>query len=110
MLVNGIELEFKITNVKFAQKYEQAFAKMQQECETLPNTLAENICAQCQAVRTLTETLFGTGMYEKLGIDPDDLEENLDFIERIIQEASMQKEKALHRYDKYLPNRATRRR
>ncbi len=109
MQVNGMELEFKITNAKFARKYEQAFEKMRHACEALPDTLAENIRAQCQAVKKLTDTLFGAGVYEQLGLDPDDLDENLDFVDRMIQEAALQKEQALHRYDKYLPNRAARR-
>lgn len=109
MQVNGMELDFKITNAKFAQKYEQAFEKMRRACETLPDTLAENIRAQCQAVKKMTDTLFGAGVYEQLGLDPDDLDENLDFVGQIIQEVGTQKEQALHRYDKYLPTRATRR-
>ena len=109
MQVNGMELNFKITNGKVAQKYERAFEEMRRACETLPDTLAENIRAQCQAVNKLTDTLFGAGVYETLGLDPDDLDENLDFVDRIIQEAALPKEQALHRYDKYLPNRAARR-
>lgn len=110
MLVNGIELKINMMSASFTERYEKALLKMQEDAKALSAaSLSENIRGQISCIKAFVDGVFGEGVYQSLKMDDDDLDVNLDLVESIVDETEIQKEKALHRFDKYSPNRSARR-
>lgn len=109
MTLNGKEVIFKLTNATTAERYEQALKNMQDKGEELEKHpregLAANIRAQIDMVREFVDTIFGTGTWEQLETDHDDLDENIGLVEQLIQESEKQKDALQRRVGKYDPRR-----
>lgn len=112
MTINNIELKFKLTNAAMAERYEKALHTMQRKGEALekkpPEGLAQVIRAQTKLVEEFMDAMFGAGTYGKLGIDPDDLEENLDLVAQVNAEAERQVTDTKRKIGKYSAARSKR--
>lgn len=112
MTINGIELNFKPTNVAVAERYETALKTLQKKGEELEKKpldgLAANIRAQIDMVHEFMDLVFGEGTYGGLGVDPDDLEENLDLVAQVNADAARQSAEMKRKIGKYTPNRSKR--
>lgn len=111
MQINGIELEIRLTNASFAGRFEKAVRDLNQAIKGKPafDDLEAAIRYQCDAVKKFVLGVFGDGVYEKLGVDPEDLDENYQLMEDIMAEAEKQKNSIVSKRSKYTPNRAQRR-
>lgn len=112
MTINGVELPFKLTNAASAARYEAALAEMREAAESFAKnpteSLAENVRRQISLVRGFVDRLFGEGTYDKLGADPDDLDESLDIYAQIIADGTEQAKAVQRRNAKYAPERGKR--
>lgn len=112
MEINGITLNFKLTNAKVAERYESALKELQKEADQLEKKplpgLAENIYAQIDLVHRFVDSIFGAGTYDSLGVDPDDLDENLDIATQITEYAKNQCKAIQRRNARYAPERSKR--
>ena len=113
MTLKGIELEFKLTKASTAERYENALKAMRARADALREqpmeSLAAGLRAQITLVREFVDAVFGEGVYDKLGLDPDELEEHLDVVQSIVDEAGVQTREIQARVNKYTPNRSARR-
>lgn len=111
MQINGVELELKLTNASFADRIEKALNDFESKAKNTPieKGLAEIIRYQCEAVKEFFNSVFGEGTYEKLHLDPEDLDENFDAASILIDELDKQKNNVVNKFSKYSPNRAQRR-
>lgn len=113
MTINGIELKFKLTNAATAERYETALSVVQRKDDELkkhpPEKISEAIRSQIDLVREFMDTIFGEGTWSGLGTDPNDLDENVDLMAQVIEEASRQGTEVQRRFSKYDPKRSKRR-
>lgn len=111
MQINGIELKIRLTNASFAGRFEQSVRDLNQKLKEKPSfdDLEAAIRYQCNTVKNFILGVFGDGVYEKLGVDPEDLDENYQLMEDIMAEAEKQKNAIVSKRSKYTPNRAQRR-
>ena len=110
MLFHGVELNVNLLNASFAERYEAALQKLQDDIKNVnTESLAQSIRGQIACVKSFIDTAFGAGVYVSLKMDGDDLDQHLDLVEQIVMETAAQKERIRQRFDKYSPNRAARR-
>lgn len=112
MTINGKELKFKLTNAATAERYEAALHRMEVETQKAqqnpPQSLAEAIRAQTGIVQHFVDGIFGEGTYATLGIDPDELDDNLEVAGQIIADAGEQSKAIQRRNARYSPERGKR--
>lgn len=109
MKINGHELEFRLSNAAMAERYEQALAEMRQGCQTpASGSLAQVIRAQTALVRAFVDRLFGQGTYQALGLDLDELEENLAAMRQIVEESGRQAQAVKTQAGRYSPDKVRR--
>lgn len=112
MQIKGVELDFKLTNADDAGRFEHAVDELNRALQKQPadKGLKAIIEYQCGLAKDFVNRIFGDETtYEKLGVAPNDLEENNEIVEMIIDESERQKDSITSRNKRYSPNRAQRR-
>lgn len=110
LTINGMEFEFDMMNARCAEAYERGFRDLTEAVKQPgESSLSAEIRRQCRLTRQLLDTVLGEGAYDRAGVDPENLDANLDAVDALVQEAARQKDNALRRAAKYSPNRAQRR-
>lgn len=108
MQINGVELEIRMGNAAFAERYESAFQVFKKSRESIAAAgSASGVYRQITGeVEKLFDTIFGEGTYQKIKLDRDELFDNLDAVALLDDESERQIQS---RMNKYAPNRAQRR-
>lgn len=113
MTINGVELKFKLTNAATAERYEEALNVVQRKGEELekhlPEKLSDAIRSQVKLAQEFMDSVFGEGTWALMGTDPDDLDENVDLVAQVIEEAARQGAEMQRKLGKYDPKRSKRR-
>lgn len=109
MQIKGVEFNINIMNAGFADKYEKALTEFDEKVKSIQAvSLSQSIREQIACVKWFLDTVFGPEVYPVLQLDQEDLDEHLDIVEAIVDETQLQRDRALHRFDKYSPNRSQR--
>lgn len=111
MQINGVNLEIKLFDSEFVQKYEQAFQQLgsyEKEAAERPH-LSEAIQYMIGAYRQAIDTIYGAGTYDSLGLSKTDYLENRKFMDQYIAEARKETAALQNEMRRYAPNRAQRR-
>ena len=111
MKINGVELEeIDIYDLDVAEKYEKALEKINDNSNRINNeSLAEGIRVQCNSIFDFFNTIFGDGTDKKIFGDKVNLMTCLKAFEETVLKINEQKKEIEKIYNKYSPNRATRR-
>lgn len=107
MNINGVELDFDIFDASVAKRYETALETL----NTLPKsdegqTLSDSILAQCDAVFSFFDILFGPGTAEKLFDHRKNLKECLDATEQVVLTVNQQQKQLTDRVACYRASQA----
>lgn len=115
MQINGVELYLDYGSISFTEKIEAAIREIQNRMEDVTRfeTESEGQKKFVQEIHRFIDNVWGDGMYEKLGLDPDRFADHADIFADIMDESYRQRTEIQNqiqkRTAKYSPNRAQRR-
>jgi len=112
MIINKIELEdIDILDVNVAKKVGAAIDEVIEKGNSMKNikTLSGVIEKQCDAVFECFNKIFGEGTDKKVFGDKKNLRVCLNAFNELFEQIKEQKNEAEKEFNKYSPNRATRR-
>lgn len=112
MKLKDIEVDFDFLDADDVERLEKEAKIVLKKCEEEEKkemSIAESIRKQCEIVNIFFDNVFGEKISEKLFKGKNNLREHLELFEEIINEKKKEDTEIRRTYDRYQPNRETRR-
>lgn len=112
MKILDIEIDFDFLDADQVAKFEEEAKKVQEKCKDtkLENlSLSEAIRKECNIIDVFFDNIFGEGMANQIFKGKMNLKEHIQAFEDIVKEKVKSQEDLQNTFNKYIPNRAQRR-
>ena len=112
MKIRNIEVDFDFLDADDMEKFETELQKVKDECdlkEKKEMSCAEVIREECRIIDNFFNNVFGKGIAEKIFKGKKNLNDHVRAFEDIVNEKIKQQKDLNNAFERYQPNRETRR-